>query len=197
MGHRGRFRVRILVVDCDLEALTIRGAIEEMTALNTDVVLWPAATSYQLTDALCLSRDQADHVIICCHGDGEGILFEEVVPEALGGRPFEAKVGPEQVSARARLDSQVVVCTGCGLGRQEMAEAFLEAGAAAYLAARDDPQGSAVTPFLTLFYYNLLAGGQPPDQAVERARNYCQGMSVFRLWQRPTAGDLGRAEGGA
>ena len=191
-------RVLCIVVECDLEAVALRAFLDCATGMTINVTLRGVATSYQLTDALCAAADEADLVVITCHGDDEGIILEELAPGVLGpDQPFEARVGPEQIRARVRLHGQTVVATGCSLGTAEMARAFLGAGAGYYVAAAGDPEGWAGPLLLALLCHELLVRGRALPEALKRIAAYDAELALFRGWGRDAAGAVvGLPEGG-
>ena len=173
--------VRCIVVECDLEAIALRAFLD--CATSADVTLRGVATSYQFTDELCAAREDADYIVVTCHGDDGGIIFEELAPGVLGpDQPFEARVGPEQIRSRVRLSGQAVICTGCSQGTDAMAGAFLDAGAGHYVAAAGDPEGWSGPLLLTLLLHEALVRGSPIPEAMRRVTAYDGELRRFRLW---------------
>jgi len=175
--------MRCIVVECDLEAIALRAFVDCASGMTVDVTLRGVAPSYGFTDALCGAGECADQIVITCHGDDDGIIFEELAPGVLGpDQPVEARIGPEQIRARVTLDGQTVICTGCGQGTDERAAAFLQAGASHYIAAAGDPEGGAGPLLLTLLFHELLVRNRPLSEALAGATAYDDELALFRLW---------------
>ncbi|MGD9497683.1 MAG: hypothetical protein AB7Y46_15385 [Armatimonadota bacterium] len=174
-------QVRCIVVECDLEAVALRAFLD--CATRADVTLRGVATSYQLTDELRAAGRDADYVVVTCHGDEDGIIFEELAPGVLTpDQPCEARVGPKQIRSRVHLSGQPVICTGCGQGTEAMAEAFVGAGSSHYIAAAGDPEGWAAPLLLTLLFHELLVARRPVPEAMQRATAYDDELRLFHLW---------------
>lgn len=122
-----------------VEAYALR-AILEYEGLRVN--WFPIATWGQLRHLLTGEHAPARHLVICCHGDEQGIVLEGLAPEDVP----PARLTPELVRRHASLHGCVVVVTGCVTGSAEMARAFLDAGCAAYIAPDGCPQSALLFP---------------------------------------------------
>jgi hypothetical protein len=170
-------RIAIVDIDSTFEALTLRQVIEWLGDVPVDWV--GVGRSRHLIRCLRGRGGRAEHLILCCHGDDDGIILPELHPSVAEGEPYLDRFGTEAIRREARLKERTVICTGCSTGR--LAEAFLDAGAAAVIAPVGDPHGSAPLVFLTNLYYGLLVLGDDLGAAVGRARKAGGDARVFRL----------------
>jgi hypothetical protein len=169
-----------VVIDCDMEALTLRQVIECFGEAH--VGLFGVGRASHLISCLRGEKTAAEHLVICCHGDDEGIILPELHPSVAVNERYVDRFGREAVCAEARLDGQVVICTGCSTGM--LADSFLQAGAGAFIGPTSDPHGSAPLAFLAVLYYRLLACGDTLEKACERARRTGGDTRLFGLFLR-------------
>ena len=94
---------------------------------------------------------------------------------------MHGSLGPREVRSVVRLAGSVVICTGCGPGDPELADAFLYRGAAAYLAPAGGPFGYA-SAFAPLFAFYELTERRSLEQAVERLRAHDGELAMWRLF---------------
>lgn len=134
--------------------------------------------------ALDGSRPIAPYVIVSCHGDEGRILLEEVADELAAFQPFNGAVGPDLVRAHVRLPGSTVIATGCDTGAPALAEAFLDAGAGAYVAPDGAPFGYA-SVFAPLFLFYELTEHRGLDEAVAHLRAHDAELALWRLYRRP------------
>jgi hypothetical protein len=177
---------RMVIVDTDstFEALTLRQVIEWLGEVPVDWV--GVGRSRHLIRCLRGRGGRAEHLILCCHGDDDGIILPELHPSVAEGEPYVDRFGPEAIRREARLKGRTVICTDCATGK--LAEAFLDAGAAAVIAPVGDPHGSAPLVFLTNLYYGLLVLGKDLGTAVDRARKAGGDARMFRLLRSEHSG---------
>lgn len=136
-----------------------------------------------LVAALDGSRPIAPYVIVSCHGDEGRILMAELAEELAGFQPFNGAVGPDRVREHFRLPGSVVLVTGCDTGDPVLADAFLDAGAGAYIAPHGAPFGYA-SVFAPLFFFYELTERRTPEEAVGRLRAHDGELAMWRLYQR-------------
>ncbi|MFF0011971.1 hypothetical protein [Streptomyces sp. NPDC005374] len=136
-----------------------------------------------LVAALDGSRAIAPYVIVSCHGDEGRILMEDVAEELARFQPFNGAIGPDRVREHFRLPGSVTLVTGCDTGEPALAEAFLDAGASAYIAPRGAPFGYA-SVFAPLFFFYELTEHRTPVAAVERLRAHDGELAMWQLYQR-------------
>jgi len=175
---------RLALVDagCPHEALVLRQGVELFGSWEVGVDLLAVGAGSHLARCLRGQGSRAEHLVICCHGDAEkGILLPDLAPQCAAGEQYLGSFGAEAIRREARLSGRVVLATGCATGL--LAEAFLAAGAAAYLAPRGEPSGAAPLGFLMTFYYRLLAVGDDLEtafRAAQRTGGDCRLFGLFR-----------------
>lgn len=163
------------------EAITIRFLLEY---IGVQVRIHLPGLPREVVEVLFAQRGAEEHLILCCHGDERGIVFGNLAPELYEGQPFRDRLTPEVVMREASLGRRTVVATGCGTGGHGFAEAFLAAGAEAFVGPDGSPRDAVF--FLSHFYYGLR-WGLSLDGAVASARDHaCGDAQMFRLWRRPT-----------
>jgi hypothetical protein len=122
-------------------------------------------------------------VIIGCHGDAGRILMDDLAEEVARFQPFNGDAGPEEIRAHLRLPGSTVIATGCDTGDPALATAFLDAGAAAYLAPAGAPFGYA-SLFAPLFFFYELTENRTPAQAATRLRAHDDELAMWWLYER-------------
>lgn len=177
-GKLGWTEVDVLDIS-DQSALLVRHALEEC---GIRVNYFPIGQSRHLTAALGGSRPVAPYVILCCHGSDGRILLPELGGPVADTQPFLDELGPAQVREYLRVPGSTVICTGCDTGTEDLAQAFLDAGASNYFAPIDAPDGHAAFLAVFLLFYELTAG-HTLDYAAERVRGYDDELSMWRLWK--------------
>ncbi|MFH9423742.1 hypothetical protein [Streptomyces sp. NPDC017529] len=140
-------------------------------------------TARHFLAALDGSRKAAPYVILACHGDEGRILLDGLAPELSAYQPFNDSAGPEEVRAHTRLTDSVVIANGCDTGDPALAEAFLDAGASAYIAPHGAPFGYA-SVFAPLFLFYELTEQRTLDEAVARLRAHDDELGMWELHRR-------------
>ncbi|MGW2615048.1 hypothetical protein [Streptomyces sp. NPDC001500] len=136
-----------------------------------------------LVAALGGARPVAPYVILSCHGDEGRILMEDVADELSRFQPFNGDLVPDRVREHVRLPGSVTLVTGCDTGDPALADAFLDAGASAYIAPRGAPFGYA-SVFAPLFLFYELTERRTPMEAVERLRAHDGELAMWQLYRR-------------
>jgi hypothetical protein len=172
----------LVCLDGGGEALAFRGILEQIGLRHgLRVNLHLVGRASQLVRLL--SEPGAPHLLLIGHGDEGGIVIPDLPPELAAAEPFNALLRPEDVRACAKLDGRVVVCTGCSTGNEDLAQAFLAAGASAYIAPEADEDGEAAMGFSVALYFGLLYLDLPLAEAVEQARALGGETELFRLFR--------------
>ncbi|OKH97714.1 hypothetical protein A6A06_31545 [Streptomyces sp. CB02923] len=133
--------------------------------------------------ALDGSRPAAPYVILSCHGDEGRVLMEDLAPELAAYQPFNDTAGPDEVRSHVRLPGSVVIANGCETGAPALADAFLDAGARAYIAPHGAPFGYA-SVFAPLFLFYELTEQRTLEEAVARLRAHDDELGMWQLYQR-------------
>jgi hypothetical protein len=176
-GATGWTRVDVIDVEA-YEAVALRAVLEQF---GIRVQLFPVGQARHLVAALG-AEARAPYVVLACHGDEGRILLGELAEEVERFQPVHGSLGPDEVRRFADLPGSVVICTGCDTGTPELADAFLAAGASAYLAPAGAPFGYA-SVFAPAFLFYELTERRSLEQAVERLRAHDRELAMWRLFQ--------------
>lgn len=133
-----------------------------------------------------LDRPVAEYVILACHGDEGRILVPELAPSLERFQPTHGPWGPAEIRRYVRVSDATVISTGCETGTEELAEAFLDAGAAAYVAPNRAPFGYA-SLFAPLLLFYELTERRTLRQAVDRLRAHDDELAMWHLHTRENA----------
>jgi len=175
-------RVAIASIGASGEALGLRRALEEVSSWELPTDLIGIGRSRHLISFLGGEYDDADHLIIAGHGDGEGrgIGLPELALEIAAEEPYDKVFDTQAVRESVALQGQVVLSTCCTTAH--LGEAFLERGASAYLAPNGDPYGEATFVFAVVFYYNLLRLDKGLRESFEAGRAVGGDTAMYELF---------------
>ncbi|OAI31366.1 hypothetical protein A1351_05740 [Methylosinus sp. R-45379] len=168
----------VIAVGDAFEALLIRSMLE---SLGAAVLLHLVGTPEDFL--LTLERKEHDPklVVICGHGDENGLVFGDYGDGVDVGALVDGSLPAAAIAKRARMPGAIVVSTACLSGDAAFAKAFLEAGAAAYIAPADCPDASDAALFVHYLLHSLLRRGLSPERAFDRARHADPALDMFRL----------------
>ena len=110
-------------------------------------------------------------VIICCHGDHDGLLIPKLAPKLEKTMPFHERLTDANLDKIINLNGQLVINTGCYLGKENFAQIFLNKGAGYYIGSNNYIEASAIIVFITVFMYFYLTVQLPIDEAFSKAYN--------------------------
>ncbi len=127
-----------------------------------------------------LTAPAVPYVVLECAGDEGAIVLDELAEEVQRYQPFGPQVGPDDIRRVAELHGATVIATGAELGGVEMADAFLDAGAEAYVAPTGAPFGYAGTFAVALLFYEL-AEGRSLEAAVAKLRAHDDELAMWEL----------------
>jgi hypothetical protein len=98
------------------------------------------------------------YLLICGHGDADkGFYFGEYAPFIDTSVLRDKHMPPEVIAPIVSLPGCTVISSACSAEVEKMGKAFTGSGkAAAYIACRTDPDGTAMLVFLVNFFYHLL-----------------------------------------
>lgn len=157
--------------NCDMEAFAMRSTLEYFGARVT--VHWIGRPN-DLIDVLSGEEldERCDYLILAFHGD-EGRLCmpelgEEVYePDEPRGEFFDF----HDVKRYANLKNIKVIASGCTLGEEKLANAFLECGCHSYIAPDDYIDGNSSLMFVIRFMYEMINNKKNQQDAFEIAKS--------------------------
>lgn len=161
--------VVIVALGDSAEALLIRAILEN---LGGAVFLHLPGTPGDVIK--CLQRDQNDpeYIILSGHGDENGFVLGEFIAEIDTRLLVDGSLPASALARDIRLPAKTVISTACLTGTDAFGQAFLAAGARAYVAPSEYPDGSAVPLFLHGLFYELFHRGKTLEEAMERAQSF-------------------------
>jgi hypothetical protein len=124
----------------------------------------------------------AEYLLMLCHGDEGAIVLPELAEEVEQYQPFHGRITPDDLRGFARLDGRVVIATGCETGHPDLAQAFLDAGAAAYIAPTGAPFGYA-SYFAPISLFYDLTEQRTLDEAVAHLHQRDTELNMWRLYR--------------
>jgi hypothetical protein len=130
--------------------------------------------------AAALSAPETPFVVLETSGDEGDIVLDELADEVQRFQPFGPRVTPDDVRRVADLRGATVVATGGDMGSEAMADAFLDAGAEAYVAPAGAPFGYASVFAPAMLFYELTEG-RSIDAAVQRLRAHDDELARWQL----------------
>lgn len=132
--------------------------------------------------AALTEKTQADFLLMLCHGDEGDIMLPELAGEVEQYQPFHGRVSPDDLRSFARLDGQVVIATGCETGHPDLAKAFLDCGASAYVAPTGAPFGYA-SYFAPISLFYDLAEKRSLDDAVAHLQAHDSELNMWQIYR--------------
>lgn len=172
-------KLHILAIDTGLEAHAFRAAAEYWGAFVT--VTW-VGNSRQVVDYLA-GGPEHEAIFICGHGDERGLVLPTLAADLPRHYPYDEVIRPDDFTAFLRLNGNTVVNTSCLGGMPRLAEAFLASGAASYIGATGNPDGSAALMYGLDFLYNHIQTSLRVEEAHQRASSYPDDRKQFTLYQ--------------
>ncbi|NLH70436.1 MAG: hypothetical protein GX454_09695 [Brooklawnia sp.] len=124
----------------------------------------------------------AEFLLLLCHGDEGDLVLPELAAALEQYQPFHGRVTPEDLRGFARLEGQTVIATGCETGHPELAQAFLDCGAAAYVAPTGAPFGYA-SYFAPISLFYDLTEQRSLDEAITHLNQHDDELSMWRLFR--------------
>lgn len=177
-GRNGWICVDLIDIESG-EAVALRGVLE---LFGVRVRRFPVGQARHLVRALG-GETNAPYVVLACHGDAGRVLLPELADELERFQPLHGSIGPDELRQVAKLSpGSVVISTGCDTGSPELASAYFEGGASAYVAPTGAPFGYA-SAFAPLLLFYELTEGRPLERAVERLRDHDRELSMWRLFR--------------
>jgi hypothetical protein len=173
-------RVPVAVIDCGetSEALLLRGLLENMGAV---VALHQPGTPADFLLVLGQGRDAPGFIVICGHGDENGLVFGDYAPDIDTSCLVQGSMPARALAGKVDLPNRVVLSTACATGSPEFGRAFIAGSVRAYIAPASYPEGAAALLFAHHFFYSILCCGMEPEAACLQARSYDEESGKFTL----------------
>jgi hypothetical protein len=156
----------IVAVD-DWSATALRATLEVYNYRVTTHWVGSRKELVMLLDGSLPLEDE--FIILACHGDEQSIVI-----------PGETQLTPQELGSVAKLQDKIVLSLGCKTGSPAFREAFVEAGARAYVAPTDYPDGSSALVFAAVFCYEL-SKGTSVSEATKKAASLDNETGMFGL----------------
>ena len=157
-----------------------RSLLEQLRAV---VFLHSIGTPGDFLKVLSQGESAAPYLVICCHGDDNGLVFGEYIPSIDTSMLIEGSMPPECIAAHIKLPGCVVINTACAAGEARMAEAFMKGGLKAYIGTVEPvPQSEAEPLFIAHFFYKLFRTGCSEREAWEHAASYDADSRQYVFW---------------
>lgn len=154
-----------------------RALLENLGAV---VLLHLPGTPKDFLKVLRQGPDAAPYLIVCAHGDDNGIVFGDYAPGIDTSMLREGRMPPERVAQNINLPGCVVINDACFGGEEAMAKAFMSGGLKAYVGTvAPIPHFTASPLFLAHFFYALFRDGRSERDAWEHAASYDADSRLF------------------
>jgi len=122
-------------------------------------------------------------VIISSHGDTEGLILPELHKEIEREMPYQRVLTSSDFDEFLNFKDQIVISTGCFLGRENIANSFLKSGAKAYLGFDCEEEGNDVMFSVISFLYFYMVKANSLQDAFTKANS--QGdKTCFKLYMK-------------
>lgn len=159
-------KIALLAIDAIAEALLLRGILE---TLGATVHLRPAGKPSDVFAPLDVFDGLADVLILCAHGDENGLIFPAMAPGVDRLVLPGDRITPDELDRLPRGLAQVVVSTACASGKESFARAVFNAGAKTYVAPSGDPDGAAAALIVGIALHRVIRNGASWTTAVATA----------------------------
>lgn len=173
--------VDIINIGDALEVVALRAVLENWGVV---VRVWHVASPSSLVSLLNGQIQLSDIVVLSCHGGSQGLHLPELHPEVAARQPYNGILTAAQMREFLKLTEPVIINTGCALGRDEVAQAFLSAGGSFYIGTQDYIEGTASLLYLSLFFYEHLCRNKSIEEAHRRAASHDEETQLFKLYKR-------------
>ena len=172
-------QIDILNIEDTTAAFALRGCLE---AWDLQVRLTQIPTAQRLIDILSVPSSLAPTLLLMCHGNKNGLLLPILAPEIAATMPYEGTINASQFHSFLKLEDQVIINTGCTLGNQEFANAFLEGGCSSYIGADGYPEGDSALFYVLHLLFELYCQRTDISTAHEKARAHNEETAYFKLY---------------
>lgn len=170
-------RISVIGIGDSGEARLLRDLLE---AQGHELRLALAGKPSDVFDGFSFFDSVADAAIVSAHGDGRGIFFPEMAPGIDEIELPDDRLTPHLFRHHLIEAPPLVVSTACDSGTSGFADAFRHAGARAYIAPENDPEGADIAIWVAVFFRGL--GGSHANDALRHANDAVAPGSGFRVF---------------
>ena len=170
-------RISVIGIGDSGEARLLRNLLEVQ---GHELRLVLAGKPSDVFDGFKFFDGAADAAIISAHGDGGGIIFPEMTPGIDQIELPDDRLTPHLFRHHLDRAPPLVLSTACDSGTSGFADAFKHAGAMAYVAPEDDPDGADIAIWVAVFFRDLAANHA--DEALRHANEAVAPGSGFRVF---------------
>jgi len=162
-------------------APAIRLTLEEM---SIKVNLLPYGTTQHIVNVLSGVEATAPYLVIgsSMYADDGNIPLPQNADEIDASQPFRGSLSPDDLRSFVDLPGRTVFALGGDMGDERIAQAFLDAGCAAYVGPQGGPFWYGASFMVNYVFYELTQQ-RPLAAALERLRAHDTEMAMWRLFQ--------------
>jgi hypothetical protein len=160
-------------VGVDVFGAAVRPMLESM---YISVRSWPYRNPEALKRLLDGTEDLNSYVVLGVHSAADRLLFgtNDMSDSTLSW-------GANDLTAFLNLEGKIVLSVGCNSASPALVKAFLDGGAAAYIAPLAPPFAHSCAMFVSLVFYGLTQHLSLTD-AVERAGRFHDELAMWRTF---------------
>lgn len=172
--------IDLFVLQDALEGVAIRSVLESFgTMVRCHFIGNVKDFVSLLSDTAALNKI----VIISSHGDTEGLTLPELHKEIEKEMPYQRLLTSTDFAEFLKFKDQIVLSTGCFLGRENFANSFIQSGAKAYLGFESEEEGNDVMFSVLSFLYFYVIKENTIQNAFEKANSQGDKTS-FKLYMK-------------
>ncbi|MFS0593199.1 delta-aminolevulinic acid dehydratase [Cytobacillus horneckiae] len=168
--------------NCEMESYALRSTLEYFGARVT--VHWIGRPNDFIDVLSGEDRDaKVDYLILNFHGDEGRFCLPELgedvyEPNEPNGEFFDER----DVIRFSKLNGMKVISTGCTLGIEATASAFLKSGCHSYMGPNDYIDGNSNLMFVIKFMYEMINNHKSQQEAFESARSIDEETMMYQLY---------------
>jgi hypothetical protein len=161
-------RADIVVIDDTLGSIALRDVLEYWGLQVTVHWVGMAQDAVRLLGG---EENLSETIVLMCHGNDAGMVLPALHPSVEKKQPYHGALTPQDLRQFLKLPGRIVLNTGCSLGTERFARAFLDAGCKAYIGATGDPEGASSLFYALHLFYGLFGRRRPLREAHELAHD--------------------------
>ncbi|WP_459499359.1 delta-aminolevulinic acid dehydratase [Bacillus sp. C1] len=166
----------------DLEAQSLRSTLEYFGARVITYWIGRPRDFMNVLSGKSLYED-IDHIIFCFHGEEGEFVMAELGEDVYEEDEPRGNFGVTEMKRYAKLHDKYIITSGCTLGDQNLAEAFLNSGVKTYIGSRDYVDGNAALMFTIRLFYGIINHQQTIDDAFQDAKLLDDEALTFELYR--------------